>query len=379
MKTLRLKTKIVQLLASILCLAGGIISINAQSTNVEFPTPMTTNEVNGKISARDLGDSRLTTHYYYFNGSQGDIFVKILTLNLDGDIDIFVADTLRPITKISVYSDNSTETGREIYLRKPEKLILRVEGRTPTDTPATYSIKFEGSFLAATAPKKEIEETKLPEVKAETESEDSVKVNSVGTIIKTPLKKTIPAKTTVAKTPVKPPVKKTIKTTSTPKPVSTVEEKSDSKSSDEEIMTEKKDVVAKDNLSNEEKIKKAETEKTVATKSKTTKKKTTAPKKTVTAETKPDGTETPETKTPETKEKPKKTTVAKSKTVTAEELTEALKNVNLVILFKDGAKIERPMNEVLRFGVDRGILTVVSKDGSIGRYSILDISKMTIE
>jgi len=53
--------------------------------------------------------------------------------------------------------------------------------------------------------------------------------------------------------------------------------------------------------------------------------------------------------------------------------------VNLVILFKDGSKIERPMTEVLRFTVDRGVLTVISRDGTVGRYSILDVAKVTIE
>jgi hypothetical protein len=56
-----------------------------------------------------------------------------------------------------------------------------------------------------------------------------------------------------------------------------------------------------------------------------------------------------------------------------------LEKVNLVILFKDGKTIQRPMSEVLRFTVDKGVLTVIAKDGSIGRYSILDVAKVTIE
>jgi hypothetical protein len=56
-----------------------------------------------------------------------------------------------------------------------------------------------------------------------------------------------------------------------------------------------------------------------------------------------------------------------------------LEKVNLVIEFKDGTILERPMSEVFRFTVDKGILTVISKDGSIGRYSILDVAKLTIQ
>jgi hypothetical protein len=37
------------------------------------------------------------------------------------------------------------------------------------------------------------------------------------------------------------------------------------------------------------------------------------------------------------------------------------------------------MSEVLRVGVDKGVLTLITKDGAIVRYSILDVSKMTIE
>ena len=57
----------------------------------------------------------------------------------------------------------------------------------------------------------------------------------------------------------------------------------------------------------------------------------------------------------------------------------AMENIRLIIVFKDGAKIERPMSEILKVGVDKGVLTVITKDGTIGRYSILDVEKMTIE
>ncbi len=105
-------------------------SVFAQSTNQSFPTPVTSNEISGKIKARDIGDARLTSYFYVFNGNQGDIFINVVTKNLDGDIDIFTADNLKPLTKISVYSDNpDSETGRVVYLRKTQKLILRIEGK----------------------------------------------------------------------------------------------------------------------------------------------------------------------------------------------------------------------------------------------------------
>ncbi len=161
--------------------AFGTLNVFPQSTNQNFPTSITTNEIGGNIPARDVGDARLTTYFYAFKGSQGDVFVNVLTANLNGSIDIFTTDNLRPLTKITVYSsDAENETGRVVYLRKPEKLILRVEGRSPNDDAATFKIKFAGSFqpLEATA---ENAAPPVPEVK--TENQSNIRVNSVGTII----------------------------------------------------------------------------------------------------------------------------------------------------------------------------------------------------
>lgn len=125
-------------------------SIFAQSTDQNFPTPVTTNEINGQIRARDVGDPRLTRYYYVFDGGQGDIFVNVVTKNFAGDIDVFTSETLRPMTKMVIYPDAAAtnETGRLIYLRKGERLLLRVEGRSPNDDAAIFRIKFGGSFVA---------------------------------------------------------------------------------------------------------------------------------------------------------------------------------------------------------------------------------------
>jgi hypothetical protein len=56
-----------------------------------------------------------------------------------------------------------------------------------------------------------------------------------------------------------------------------------------------------------------------------------------------------------------------------------LENISLVILFKDGTTIERPMSEVIKFGIDKGVLTVILRDGTISRYSLLDVEKTTIQ
>ena len=208
------KENFIKICFVLLSLVFGIVFVNGQSTNIDYPTPISSSEIKGKIKARDIGDPRLTSHYYVFDGNQGDIFISIESNNLEGDIDIFLANGLKPMTKVSLFAETTpTKTGREIYLRKSERMILRIEGRTPNDDEATYLIKFTGSFqtVAKGAVK---EEPKSPEIKGETEGE--VKVNSVGTIIETKTEKP-------ATTPKNPIGRQTAKAnTTTPKPVSTV-------------------------------------------------------------------------------------------------------------------------------------------------------------
>ncbi len=151
----------------------------AQSSDQNFPTPVTSSEIRGTIRARDVGDSRNTTYFYAFDGEQGDIFVNIQTKNFDGDIDVFTADNLRPMTKVVLYADAGvTETGRIIYLRKGERLLLRVEGRTPGDDAATFVVKFAGSFVALTPSTRKTDDSS-PQVAAS----DGVRLNSVGAVI----------------------------------------------------------------------------------------------------------------------------------------------------------------------------------------------------
>ncbi|MBP9663380.1 MAG: hypothetical protein KBD94_02075, partial [Pyrinomonadaceae bacterium] len=156
------------------------LSAAGQSRDVNFPTPVLVNEITGVIIARDIGDSRVTSYYYTFDGGQGDIFINLVTKNFAGDVDVFVADGLKPMTKMVVFANaDETETGRLIYLRKPEKLILRVEGRTPNDDPATFRIKLGGSFIASA--EKAVEDA--PTLARPDPNEPGVKVNSVGTIV----------------------------------------------------------------------------------------------------------------------------------------------------------------------------------------------------
>lgn len=350
-----------------------IFSISAQSNDQNFPTPITANEISGRIPARDLGDARLTTFYYTFDGTQGDVFLNVVTTNFNGDIDVFTADNLRPLTKITAYADSpNSETGRVVYLRQPVKLILRIQGRTPNDDAATFQIKFAGSFAPSTAI---ADVSTAPEVKSSNNSD--IRVNSVGTIIEVKPKPT--PKEVIAKVEKQPKEKKS----------KTIAKDEESEATSTEITEEKVE-------------KKPEIEETVPSKEIAVKEPKPKKEKKPKVPKKPDAVVKETTRETETAEKNESDKKAEEKAVEAKSAKETadaakvskekkksgevkpvttavLENINLIILFKDGSKIERPMSEVLKVGVDKGILTVISKDGVIGRYSIFEVEKMTIQ
>lgn len=331
------------------------VEVFSQSINQSFPTSVTANEINGNIVARDVGDARLTTYFYAFGGTQGDVFINVLTKNLNGSIDVFTTDNLRPLTKITIYAnDETTETGRVIYLRKPEKLLLRVEGRSPNDDAATFRIKFAGSFqpLETTA-----ETESAPEVK--TDNQTNIRVNSVGTILE-----------------IKPIVKESVVSLekSENKTEAAAEVKEESQKSD----TKKKVEIADESqLSDAPKVVLNDVVR----------------KDIVKVEKAPEGSKSEQLNKAEGSAPPVEKRNEKSvsevtpnaelpaKKVKKEKIVEPnpLENIKLIVIFKDGNKIEYPMSEVTKVGVDKGVLTINSKSGGNARYSILAVAKMTIE
>lgn len=350
-------------------LLGGAFAVQlfAQSSNQSNPTPVTTNEIAGAIKSRDVGDARLTTYYYTFEGDQGDLFVNVLTRNFTGDVDVYAATGLRPLTKIVVYADIAeNETGRVIYLRKPEKIILRVQGRSPGDDDASFRIKFAGSFVASK--EQALPEPEMPKANVDTTS--GITVNSVGTIIAVRPKPTpTPAEVEVAKSE---PQTETIPTEA---------EKIDEKPADDDApKTDVPKVVVTEGVVPENPAAKAPVARRNARRSRTRR---ASPPKSVVEETAKPETEPasaepkPEEPKTETRKPPART--RRTRPAKVDPVEEAMANVRLVISFKDGSTIERPMNEVYKFGVERGTLTVISKDGRVGKYSMIEISKVTIE
>lgn len=126
------------------CLTANLA--RAQSTSMSAPSAVRSNEVTATIAARDLGDSRLTDHFFSFSGTPGDLLITVESKNLNGDIDVFTLAGMRPLMKFTVYEGSSAVITKSIYLRKREDLILRIEARTPNDDEGTYRVRFGGSF-----------------------------------------------------------------------------------------------------------------------------------------------------------------------------------------------------------------------------------------
>src|SRR5262249_1418096 len=136
--------EMVRFLAVVILLLS-VSAVSAQSIDPNAPSPVRSNTVTGSIAARDLGDARLTDHYYALTGTPGDLLITIQSQNLNGDVDVFTVTSLRPLLKVTLYAEVSTPVTKGIYLRKREDLILRVEARSPNDDQGTYRIFFGGS------------------------------------------------------------------------------------------------------------------------------------------------------------------------------------------------------------------------------------------
>lgn len=343
-------------LRNFIILAAIFLSVGsaaAQSTDQAFPSPVTTNEVAARIRPRDIGDSRSTSHFYAFDGDQGDIFINVVTKNLEGNIDVFTASGLRPLAKITVYGDSTaSETGRLIYLRQRERLLLRVEGRTPNDDPAEYRIKFAGSFVALSASPAD-EAPRLPTVGKERE-DSGIRVNSVGTIVEV-IPKAVPVKPAEVRAAVSekgkastPPAVDKPKAPATK--VADENSRNDNKRGKTKEVSEK-DAKAPDSRSKLPAVKPSET----------------AAKK--------------DKKLPERPvEKSKKPAVADQPASTEKvKKPDPMAGIRLVIELKDGTSVWRPMTEVLKFSVDQGVLTVIGKDGRITRYQITDVARINMQ
>jgi hypothetical protein len=302
----------------------------AQSTDIQYPTPVRSNEISGAIAPRDLGDPRLTRYFYTFTGTPGDLIVTVESRNLDGDVDIFTTGALRPLAKVTMYAGGSSTSGsKTIYLRNRQSLILRVEARTPNDDEGIFRIRFEGTFepIGSDVPDPE---PVIPTLSSTT-GKQGRRVTATGARIDEPQPEV--TATTQPETPQ--PATVTPSSSETPTPV----------------------------------------ENPPAT---TTARKTTPRSRTPSNRR----SRTPRTTT-RTRPAPtarRRTTPAPVEPAPAPQPVEpAAAGPRLIIETRDGMRVERYMTTVRRVTVERGQIVVVTTDGKVERQPMTNVLRMAIE
>jgi hypothetical protein len=325
-------------------LLGAIVSpALGQSSEQSLPTPVLANEISGRIAPLDLGDPRLTRHYYAFEGSPGDLLITIDGKNLNGDMDIFTAVTFRPLMKTTLYaSSQSGEVTKGLYLRSRQIFVLRVEARTPNDEAGTYHIRFGGTFAPFSGGIPVAENT-APQEDSTAARGDGNRLSSVGATIPRPVVETPATPAPKVAEIEKPAEDKAAKTTpaasAKPKPA---------RSTGRNTRIRPRPVRPKPTTPEPAKTEEAKIEEG--------KKETTAPKEEKTESS--------------AAEKP----AAKSNT---QELP--LAGAHLIIESKDGTKIDRPLATVRRVVVEGGMIVIVLKTGRIERIPLASVNRMAIE
>ena len=331
----------------------------AQSLDPSKPTPVRSSTLNGHIAARDLGDARVTDHYYKFTGTPGDLLITVHSQNLNGDLDVFTAVGLRPLLKVTLYAESTSPITKGIYLRKREDLILRIEARSPNDDEGTYDLFFGGSFAAISGPDTGEDEASTTETPVASANRTGKRVSSAGARLPEP--EPTPAEVAAAPTP-------------EPTPEATHEE-----------------AVTKPKAEKPASAPRTTASRTTPRTRRSTTRRTPSP-----TTTKPKETETATTEEPKKEEtvaespEPAKTRPAprtrrgttSSRTTKPEpapsEATEPEAGPRLVIETNDGTLINRSMSTVRRVLVENGWVVIAGKDGKIDRILLVNVVRMSI-
>lgn len=319
---------------------ASVCLLSAQSTNQELPTPVFSNAINGTIVPLDLGDSRLTRHYYAFEATPGDLIVTVNSRNLNGDVDVFTAVTFRPLTKITIYAGTiPPEVTKSLYFRTRQIVILRFEARTPNDDAGNYRITLGGSFQPFTGGIP-VAESVPTETEPDKRADKNVqRLSSVGATIPRP-----PGEVAAEE----------------PMPAETEVEKP----------AEEKPVVATPSA-------RRNTPRTPRRnpRGRTSPRSTrTTPPKTETTKTETEQPKAEEEKPPAEGERK-----TEEKPATEKPPQETPPGARLIIEQTDGTRIDRPMSTVRRIIVEANVIVIVLKTGRTERIPMSSVARMAIE
>ncbi|MDT7541498.1 MAG: hypothetical protein QOE33_1402 [Acidobacteriota bacterium] len=381
----RITARIFTMLASALFAASFVA---AQSGDLASPTPVFNNEISGRIAPLDVGDPRQTRHFYTFNARPGDLELTVEANNLDGEIDLFTANAMRPLAQVTLYSGLGSNVARTIFFRRDETVILRVQARSPNDSDGAYHIRLGGTFAASTLPQPEESARKIahgPVASSEKPAEKGARrVNSIGARIEEPKSET-PA-------PEHAEIKPTPNETTTPKPAP-------AKTPATRSSTARRTTTARRGATRGGSA--AGTTSTNVESAKT------EPAKTETKEPAPTSGEPAHTAANASRARANRTRNSRTNTAGAESRpaakssssssSEATSPANsaaptattatgleapgsrIVLELRDGTRIEREMSEVRRVAVEGRLVVIVFKNGRVERQPLANIQRMSIE
>ncbi|MDX6710737.1 MAG: hypothetical protein QOH96_1753 [Blastocatellia bacterium] len=322
------------------------VTARTQSTEIEYPTPLGSNQVTATIEPLDIGDPRQTHHYFAFTGTQGDLIITVVSKNLNGDVDIFTAGGLRPLVKISLYAtESSSRASKTVFLHSREPLILRVEARTPNDDAGEYNISFGGGFEPSQNLVAEGREATRGNA-ATSRSTGTRRVTSVGATIEEPRPQPEPAATEESS---KKPV------TATPSPSPEVGGKRGG--SEEAASTPVKPPVRKPATGRTNGRRPASGSKAPRTRPATEAAKTTPAN-------------------PAGKSSSTKTNVPPA---AAKQELPVVPSARLIVELKDGTRIEQSMGTIRRVTIDNGQIVVIHNNGRIERVPMTNVLRMAVE
>ncbi len=352
-----------------LCILACVQSTEAQSSDISYPAPVFSNEIIARIPPRDLGDSRQTRHFYTFKGMEGDLTVTVESSDLNGDVDVFMAKTLRPLLKVTLFGGTVTKATKSVYLRKEETLILRVEARAVGDTDAGYRILLGGAFAPAPADLAQSPDLSNPSPEP-TQRSGTRRVTATGARIDKPQPEVAEA------TP-----------TPTPEPAST-----EAATTVEKPVTTRTPPRSRRGRNSRGAANRSRTPAPVAVPAETTGETETASSET----RKPEEEKSESGANPPAAKAPPKTprrrgARAASRPTPASESSEAPSStaatppppavtiLRLVIVTKDGETLERDMSTVRRVTVEKNQIVVVLTNGTVVRTPLALVAKMSFE
>lgn len=315
-----------------------VTGARAQSSTLDQPTPVTSNQIAGEVSARDIGDSRLTRHFYILTGTPGDLVITVESRNLDGDVDLFQSGTLRPLAKVSMYAGEASRTSKSIYLKERETIIMRVEARTPNDDKGNYKISFSGGFEAMAAPPASETETEAgaEQATATTRRDKSTRrVSSVGARINEP--EPAPAETATTTQPEA--------ASESPANASTKEAATGNATTSPEPVTTRRAQRVPSARGNRRRR----------------------------------GRVTPPTPPETSAQDNPSTDTGDAPPALASQPTGIEAGAKLIIETRDGMRVERFMNTIRRVTVENGQIVVIMKDGKVARHPMANVTRMAIE